>query len=365
MLGVRQDQIDSIAAHDDSDDLLPLLAPISGHVIKKDVYEGQYVFEGTVLFEIADLSRVWVDAQIYEDQLALVRVGQPIEATVPAFPGEVFKGIVALIAPALDPATRTAAVRLDLDNTDHRLRPGMYATVTLNVAPGGPTRTRGAEDQTICPVTRVSLGSMGPATPVEVEGRTVWVCCDACVPKLKSAPAKYLSLLDSSPRNNIPSVPEAAVVDTGSKTIVYVEVAPGIFEGRAVVLGPRSGDHYPVLRGLAPGERVAAAGAFLIDAETRLNPPAQDTPPSDSGPPRSASAVPPGPPVKRTEQQTPTSRQVVLDFSGARLTTSCYAESVLLNRRSSFGRIVGELASSDDRPGRACADASHPWSHMS
>ena len=93
-------------------------------------------------------------------------------------------------------------------------------------------------------------------------------------------------------------MPEAAVVDTGSKTIVYVEVTPGIFEGRAVVIGPRSGDHYPVLRGLAPGERVAAAGAFLIDAETRLNPPAQDTPPSGFRPPLSATAVPPGPPLQ-------------------------------------------------------------------
>ena len=165
VLGVRQDQIDSITTHDDPEALLPLLAPISGHVIKKNVYEGQYAFEETVLFEIADLSRVWVDAQVYEDQLALVRLGQPIEATVPAFPGEVFKGTVALIAPVLDPATRTAAVRLDLDNPDLRLRPGMYAKVTLNVALGGPTRTRGAEEQTTCPVTRVSLGSMGPATP--------------------------------------------------------------------------------------------------------------------------------------------------------------------------------------------------------
>ena len=164
-------------------------------------------------------------------------------------------------------------MRLDLDNPDHRLRPGMYATVTLNVAPVDQPGREVPQEQTTCPVTRVSLGSMGPATRVEVEGRTVWVCCDACVPKLKSAPAKYLSLLNSSQGNNIPSVPEAAVVDTGTNTIVYVEVAPGMFEGRAVVLGPRSGDHYPVLRGLAPGERVAAAGAFLIDAETRLNPP--------------------------------------------------------------------------------------------
>ena len=299
VLGVRQDQIESIAAHDDSDDHLPILAPISGHVIKKDVYEGQYVLEGTVLFEIADLSRVWVDAQIFEDQLGLVRGDQPIEATVPAFPGEVFKGVVALIAPVLDPATRTAAVRFELDNTDNRLRPGMYATVTLKIAAGGPTWTRGSADQTTCPVTGANLGSMGLAPRVEVEGRTVRVCCEACVPKLKSAPAKYLSLLNPSMKNKIPSVPEAAVVDTGTKTIVYVEVAPGIFEGRAVVIGRRSGDHYPVLRGLAPGERVAAAGAFLIDAETRLNPPAQDTPPSDYGLPRSASAVPPGPPLTK------------------------------------------------------------------
>jgi Cu(I)/Ag(I) efflux system membrane fusion protein len=301
VLGVRQDQIDSIAAHDDPDDLLPIVAPISGHIIRKEVHEGQYVPEGTVLFEIADLSRVWVDAQIYEDQLALVRVGQPVEATVPAFPGEVFKGIVALIAPALDPATRTAAVRLDLDNTGNRLRPGMYATVILKTAPSGPPWTRGVADQTTCPVTQASLGSMGPAKRVEVEGRTVWVCCDACVPKLKSAPAKYLSSPDSSTGKHLPSVPEAAVIDTGTRTIVYVEVAPGTFEGRAVVVGPPSGDHYPVFRGLAPGERVAAAGALLIDAETRLNPPAPDSPPSDYGLPRSASAVPPGLPVTKRQ----------------------------------------------------------------
>jgi Cu(I)/Ag(I) efflux system membrane fusion protein len=67
-------------------------------------------------------------------------------------------------------------------------------------------------------------------------------------------------------------VPESAVVDTGTKTIVYVEAGPGVFEGRAVVLGPRWGDSFPVLDGLAPGDRIAAAGAFLIDAETRLNP---------------------------------------------------------------------------------------------
>jgi Cu(I)/Ag(I) efflux system membrane fusion protein len=68
------------------------------------------------------------------------------------------------------------------------------------------------------------------------------------------------------------SVPESAVIDTGSRKVVYVESEPGVFDGREVVLGPRSGDSFPVLEGLLPGQKVAAAGAFLIDAESRLNP---------------------------------------------------------------------------------------------
>ena len=68
------------------------------------------------------------------------------------------------------------------------------------------------------------------------------------------------------------SVPESAVIDTGNRKIVYVEAEPGVYEGREVVLGPRIGDRFPVLEGLAPGEKVAAPGAFLIDAESRLNP---------------------------------------------------------------------------------------------
>ena len=91
-------------------------------------------------------------------------------------------------------------------------------------------------------------------------------------PKLKANPAKYLVRLEPAPRGQVLSVPESAVVDTGTRKVVYVESEPGIYEGREVVLGSRSGDRFPVLEGLAPGEKVAAAGAFLIDAESRLNP---------------------------------------------------------------------------------------------
>jgi membrane fusion protein, copper/silver efflux system len=273
VLGVRQDQIDVIAFDDRADGLLPLLAPIGGLVIKKTAYQGQYVPEGTLLFEIADLGHVWVQAHFFEDQMALVRVGQPVAATVQAFPGEEFRGHVEQLAPALDPATHTLAVRFGLDNPGDRLRPGMLATVALNVARRVTTLTRGAT----CPVTRLRLGTMGPAISVEVQGRRVSVCCEACVPKLKAAPEMYLDLgpRDIAIPDRVMSVPESAVVDTGTKTIVYVEASPGVFEGRAVVLGPRSGDSFPVLDGLASVDRIAAAGAFLIDAETRLNPPSR------------------------------------------------------------------------------------------
>jgi Cu(I)/Ag(I) efflux system membrane fusion protein len=296
VLGVRQEQIDAIADGDGPGERLPLLAPIDGQVIRKEVYEGQYVAEGTVLFEIADLSRVWVDARVFEDQLGCVEVGLPAEATVPAFPGVEFKGCVTLIAPALDPATRTAAVRFELDNRSHRLRPGMFATVVLNVSQGG----QNPRQQSVCPVTRRRLGSMGPAVRVEVGERTVWVCCTGCIPKLESAPAMDLAQPVTKPGDGILSVPESAVIDTGSSRVVYVESGPGTFEGRAVTLGPLSIGEYPVLDGLAPGERVAAAGAFLIDSETRLNPSTRLAPALHKVTSRSPSATPQRPTIAAT-----------------------------------------------------------------
>ena len=121
-------------------------------------------------------------------------------------------------------------------------------------------------------MTNLKLGSMGDPIAVEVEGRKVWICCSNCPPKLKAQPAKYLARLAPPPRDEVLSVPESAVIDTGSRKVVYVESEPGVFEGREVVLGSRIGNRFPVLEGLAPGERVAAAGAFLIDAESRINP---------------------------------------------------------------------------------------------
>jgi Cu(I)/Ag(I) efflux system membrane fusion protein len=316
--GITQAQIDEILAHGKTDFTIPIVAPIGGTVVKKNVKEGDEVPEGFPMFEIADLGRVWIQGEVFEHQIARVHEGQSIEATVEAYPGRTFPGKLDFIQPTLDPATRTVEVRFDVENPGRQLRPGMFATVTLKAAVadtpafrakfaaspppehGGHRTYLTADEQKRCPVTTLKLGSMGEPVPVEVEGRKVWTCCSACTPKLKAQPALYLARLEPPPRDEVLSVPESAVIDTGGRKIVYVEAEPGIYEGREVVLGPRIGDRFPVLEGLAPGDRVATKGAFLIDAESRLNPAtaptapaAKEVPRANGPPPRTAVAPKP------------------------------------------------------------------------
>jgi Cu(I)/Ag(I) efflux system membrane fusion protein len=304
--GITPAQIDEILTKGQPDFKFTILSPVRGHVFKKNVLKGQEVPEGYAMFEIVDLQTVWVQAQVYEQQLGLVRVGQAVEATVDAFPSETFRGKVEFIQPHLDPSTRTVEVRYGLDNPGHRLMPGMFATVTLktSIADTPPFRLRVAADrlsngasrpasltadeQKTCPVTSAKLGSMGSPIGVDVEGRKVWTCCKECPPKLKAQPARYLARWAPPPQDAVLSVPESAVIDTGTRTVVYVESEPGVFEGREVVLGPRVGNRFPVLDGLALGEKVAASGAFLIDAESRIDPGA--APAAPGGPTKVAGA---------------------------------------------------------------------------
>src|SRR3954452_9936172 len=112
--GMTQAQIDEILRQGQADFKVPIIAPIGGHVLKKNVVEGQFIQEGQAMFEIADLHTVWVKARIYEDEVGLVHEGQAVEAAVGAFPGKEFPGKVAFIQPHLDPTTRTIEVRFDL-----------------------------------------------------------------------------------------------------------------------------------------------------------------------------------------------------------------------------------------------------------
>ena len=246
LLGIGADQVDEILRRGKPSMELKIRSPISGHVIKKYVREGQYVQEGMPLYDIADLSTVWIQAQVYEDDLQFLPADQlahgpipeaertPVVATTRAFADEPFQGTLAFIYPHVDQETRTVAVRFELDNPGHKLRPGSTATVTIKVQPGRLALFR-----------RVAEAG-GVSAEMLTEGRVL-------------------------------AVPESSVIDTGRQTIVYRQTSPGVFDGVLVKLGPRMvgphrSDWYPVLSGLELGDEVVAAGSFLIDAETRLNP---------------------------------------------------------------------------------------------
>jgi hypothetical protein len=160
--------------------------------------------------------------------------------------------------------------------------------------------------QKVCPVTGAKLGSMGKPIRASANGRTIFLCCAGCEDKLAARPDYYSRRLSTVSDEGVLAVPELAVIDTGILKIVYVEREPGLFEGVAVTLGPLSGGYYPVIDGLLPGDRVAAAGSFLVDAETRLNPAAASAYFGASGSPTSGAAPAPSP-TRGTENGTPAS----------------------------------------------------------
>lgn len=246
LLGISDDQIDEIEKTGKANTHLKIRSPMQGHVIRKYVREGQYVDEGTPLYDIVDLSTVWIQAQVYEDDLAFLPVEQAhkvgeaktgklaVTATARSFPGEEFQGTLAFIYPHIDQETRTVALRFELNNPGHKLRPGTTATVKLDIAP---------ED----------------------------------VRALAAAVAKDETRREQLARGLVLAVPESTIIDTGSQRIVYRQSLPGVYEGVKVELGPRmTGPEgvvfYPVLSGVTEGDAIVTAGSFLVDAETRLNP---------------------------------------------------------------------------------------------
>jgi membrane fusion protein, copper/silver efflux system len=201
---------------------VPVRAPAAGVVIEKDVVQGASVQPGARLYRIAGLDRVWVEAQVYEADLPRLRPGQAAAVRLPSLPGAELHGRIALISPALDPASRTARVRIELPNralapgAGPALLPDMVADVELGPAAGG------------------TAGATGAGQP------------------------------------SVLVVPESAVLYTGPRTLVFVDEGGGRFRAREVRLGARAGDVFTVLSGLAAGDRVVTSGQFLLDAEARL-----------------------------------------------------------------------------------------------
>ena len=205
--GVPAKQIEDIGLSQQPNIHITIQSPLSGIVTERKVTEGQYVREGDVLYTVTDLSTVWVKADVYESDLETVRVGTTAEVLSDALPGQRVKGRVGFIEPVANPETRTVPVRVQVNNPRFLLRPGMFVNVSIRGRAG-----------------RESL-----------------------------------------------AVPRSAVLNTGTKRLVYIAKGNGVFEAREVDIGEAAGDLYPVLKGLNAGETVVTQGNFLIDSQTRIS----------------------------------------------------------------------------------------------
>lgn len=185
---------------------LHIHSPTDGVVVSKHVVTGMQVTPGMTMYKVADLSRVWVIADIYEYEVPWVRLGQKVSMTLQSLPGKVFRGKVTYIYPYLDKKTRTVQVRMEFDNPGLKLKPDMYANVEI--------------------VSRVRRKGM--VAPIE------------------------------------------AVIRSGSRNVVMLARDKGRFEAREVTLGVEFGGYYEILKGLSPGDKIVTSANFLLDSESNL-----------------------------------------------------------------------------------------------
>ena len=203
---ISEEQVKALAKSGETKRSMTFRSPVGGIVTEKKALQGMRFMPGDMLYQITDLSSVWALADVFEQDIGLVKSGAKAKVKINAYPDKVFEGTIAYVYPTLKADTRTMQVRVELHNPGLLLKPGMFAQVEL------------------------------------------------------AAPA----------RSNAVTVPVSAVIDSGTRRIVLVQIKEGRFEPREVKLGARSDDYVEVLEGVKDGEQVVVAANFLIDAESNL-----------------------------------------------------------------------------------------------
>ncbi len=206
LFDVPEHQIEALIRDKKITKTLHIHSPFRGFVVKKEASQGMFIQPGMSLYTIADLTNIWVLADVYEYELPWIKIGQKVEMNLSYFPGKKFQGKVTYIDPFMDSKTRTLKVRMEFDNPKWELKPDMYANITLKSA---------------------------------IEKKSV-------------------------------AVPEEAVIHSGEKEIVIVQDSSGRFDSRVLTLGAQANGYYQVLKGLKAGENVVTSSSFLLDSESRL-----------------------------------------------------------------------------------------------
>jgi Cu(I)/Ag(I) efflux system membrane fusion protein len=203
---IPEDEIRRIEESGEPSKTLTLRSPATGIVVEKNVVEGDRIMPGMTVYRIADLSRIWIEAEVFEKDLSLVGEGQRAIVSFEAYPGRSFGGRVTYVHPTVSVQSRTARVRLELPNPDLSLKPGMYAQILLESLPTPPTLV----------------------------------------------------------------VPRGSVIQTGERALVFVRADDGALMPREVLPGRTSGQLISILSGLRVGDAVVSSAAFLVDAESNL-----------------------------------------------------------------------------------------------
>ncbi len=261
LFGLTEEQITAAEAGELQGNRLTVYSPIAGIVTHLAAREGDYVETGSPIATVANLTRLWLDMEAYESQLPLLRWGQSVTFTVEAHPGREFGGRIAFIEPIIDERTRTAAVRVAVNNSDRQLKPGMFASAVVSprVASGGAVVSDELAGRWVSP--------MHPTVVKDGPGQ-----CDICGMDLVTA--ESLGVVGDPALVEEPLViPRTAAMLTGIRAVVYVKVPDTekpTYEGREVSLGSRAGDFYIVEDGLREGEDVVVNGGFRIDSAMQI-----------------------------------------------------------------------------------------------
>ena len=205
LFGITEQQINNIEKTEQPKRTLTVYSPVRGYVIQKQALQGTKVESGQALFDVADLSTVWILADIYEQDLPLIREGQKAAINFPYYPGKTFIATINYVYPTLDNVSRTAKARFTIPNSKGIFKPQMYSDMEISIG----------------------LGSQL-------------------------------------------AVPESAVINTGKRQIVYVDLGNGNFQQRVVKTGQRANGMIQILSGIKAGEVVSTSANFLIDSEARL-----------------------------------------------------------------------------------------------
>lgn len=261
-LGLTVQQIQEIEDRGTASETVTITSPVGGVVVQKLRQEGDRVQTGDRIYSVADLNRLWVKLDAYESDLVWLRYGQDVEFSTEAYPGEAFHGRIAFIDPVLNESTRTVKVRVNVDNSDGRLKPEMFvrAVVRSRVAAGGRVLDPALAGKWISP--------MHPEIVKDEPGN-----CDVCgMPLVRAETLGYVTAEPVEVAKPL-TVPASAVLRTGTRAVVYVQV-PGAerptYEGREIVVGAKAGEHYLVKSGLSEGDLVVTNGNFKLDSALQI-----------------------------------------------------------------------------------------------